>query len=48
MLNEIEIACWQIINEEINVTEVKKKFFIQRLMMTALFAKKQTNSDETI
>lgn len=44
----MEIAVWQIINDEVNITQVKKKYFLQRMMMTALLAKKFTNDEQTI
>eukprot|EP00347_Sterkiella_histriomuscorum_P006636 403352014 len=48
MLNETEIACWEIINDEMNISLVKNKFFLQRIMMTALLAKKYSNDENVL
>lgn len=42
MLNEIEIAYWNIINRDIDLLEVPSDHFIELLMMTALQAKRMT------
>ena len=36
MMNELEIAYWNIINREIDMLEVPNEDFIELLMMTAL------------
>jgi len=36
MMNELEIAYWNIINREIDLLEVRPDHFIELLMMTAL------------
>ena len=46
MLNELEIAYWQMINQEIQIHKVKKEYFLQKMMMTGLMAKKLTNNEE--
>lgn len=48
MLNELEVAYWQAINKEIDIMEVPNDLFLQRMMMTALLAKKFTCDDEQI
>ena len=40
MLNEIEVAVWHIINKEIELVNLPNDQILQRLMMTALKAKK--------
>jgi hypothetical protein len=42
MMNEIEIAYWNIINRDIDLLEVPCDHFIELLMMTALQAKRMT------
>ncbi len=48
MLNEMEIAYWQMINKEIKIQQVKKEFFLQRMMMTALLAKKLATDEKQV
>jgi hypothetical protein len=48
MLNELELAYWQVINKEIGIMEVPNDLFLQRLMMTALLAKSFTTEKPQI
>jgi hypothetical protein len=36
MMNELEIAYWNVVNKEIDLREVPNDHFIELLMMTAL------------
>ena len=42
MMNELEVAFWNIINREIDLLGVRNDHFIELLMMTALQAKRMT------
>lgn len=44
MLNELEVSYWHMINYEIKILRVQNQVFLQRLMMTALLAKKMTTT----
>ena len=48
MMNELEIAYWNIINREIEDMEVPNDHFIEMLMMTALQAKRMTCEENMI
>jgi hypothetical protein len=48
MLNEIEIAYWYLINSEIQIVKVKKEFFLQRMMMSALLSKKVSTDENQV
>jgi hypothetical protein len=48
MLNEFEIAQWNIINREIDLKQVVSEHLIEMLMMTALQAKRMTNDPAVI
>lgn len=39
MLNEFEVAAWQLLNKEIELVNLPNDQILQRLMMTALKAK---------
>lgn len=45
MLNELELAYWDIVNEVVDIEKVELGLFLERLMMTALYAKKLTCGD---
>jgi hypothetical protein len=47
MLNEVEIAQWNVINREIDMMEVPTNHFIELLMMSALQAKRLTCGDSS-
>ena len=49
MLTEIDLAYWVLLTREIGMVQtVSKEFFLQRLMMAALLAKKLTTDVEYI
>lgn len=45
MLNELEVAYWQITNKAIEIADLDLGMFLERLMMTALYAKKLMCND---
>ena len=42
MLNELETAYWQLVNKATEIERVELHSFLERLMMTALYAKRYT------
>jgi hypothetical protein len=48
MLNELETTYWTIVNKSINIIEEDLGMFLERLMMTAIFAKKITCTDDDV
>lgn len=44
MLNELETSYWQLVNKVTEIDKVDLQFFLERLMMTALYAKRLTCS----
>jgi len=44
MLNELETAYWQLVNKATEIEKVELHNFLERLMMTALYAKRYTTS----
>lgn len=48
MLNELETAYWTIVNKSVSIIDESLGMFLERLMMTALFAKKITTGEEDV
>lgn len=42
MLNELETSYWQLVNKTTDIEKVELHNFLERLMMTALYAKRYT------